>query len=237
MTSGQAERPGTSSRGGRAELLAGAAAIVASLVIIAVVPQLRHCVGLALGGHFRALHAYVRSLGAGGFALLLGLMLAHAVIFYPSEIVTATAAFVYGFLPGLAFVVGGWLLAALLTYALGRSVGGPLLRRVLGDRFSRLERVMHRGGVPLLLSGRLIPVIPFALLGYAAGATNVRLWRFAWTTVVGYLPLTTAVSYLGSRAQTVSAGDPLVWVAAAGIVALLGAGHLLSRRRAPASEG
>jgi uncharacterized membrane protein YdjX (TVP38/TMEM64 family) len=237
MASGHCERADTSSPGGRAELLAGAAAIVASLVIIAVVPQLRHCVGLAFGGHFGALHSYVRSLGAGGFALLLGLMLAHAIIFYPSEIVTATAAFVYGFAPGLAFVVGGWLVAALLTYALGRSVGGPLLRRVLGERFSALERMMERGGTALLLSGRLIPVIPFALLGYAAGATNVKLGRFAWTTVLGYLPLTTAVAYLGSRAQTVSAADPLVWVAAAAIVALLGAGHLISRRRVPAPRG
>jgi uncharacterized membrane protein YdjX (TVP38/TMEM64 family) len=237
MTSGQAERPRTSPRGGRAELLTGAAAIVASLVIIVAVPQLRHCVGLALGGHFRALHSYVRSLGAGGFALLLGLMLAHAIVFYPSEIVTATAAFVYGFAAGLAFVLAGWLLAALLTYALGRSVGGPLLRAVLGERFARLERLMERGGTALLLSGRLIPVVPFALLGYAAGATNVKLWRFSWTTVVGYLPLTTAVSYLGSRAQTVSAADPLVWVAAAGIIALLAGGHMLSRRRPPSPEG
>jgi uncharacterized membrane protein YdjX (TVP38/TMEM64 family) len=235
MTSGQAERPAPSSRGGRAELLIGAAAIAATVVIIVVVPQLRHCVGLALGGHFRALHRYVHSLGAGGLALLLGLMLAHAIIFYPSEIVTATAAFVYGFGAGLAFVVGGWFLAALLTYALGRSVGGPLLRRVLGERFSRLERLMERGGTALLLSGRLIPVVPFALLGYAAGATNVKLWRFSWTTVVGYLPLTTAVSYLGSRAETVSAADPLVWVAAAGIIALLAAGHLISRHRSAAT--
>lgn len=217
--------------------MAGATAIVAGLVIVVAVPQLRHCVGLALGGHFRALHSYVRSLGAGGFALLVGLMLAHAVVFYPSEIVTATAAFVYGFAAGLALVVGGWLLAALLTYALGRSVGGPVLRTVLGERFSRLERLMERGGAALLLSGRLIPVVPFALLGYAAGATNVKLWRFSWTTVVGYLPLTTAVSYLGSRAQTVSAGDPLVWLAAAGLISLLAFGHLLGRRRRPSPEG
>jgi membrane protein implicated in regulation of membrane protease activity len=43
-------------------------------------------------------------------------------------------------------------------------------------------------------------VVPFALLGYAAGATHVSLWRFSWTTVIGYLPLTIAVAYLGSRA-------------------------------------
>jgi uncharacterized membrane protein YdjX (TVP38/TMEM64 family) len=158
-------------------------------------------------------------------------MLAHAIVFYPSEIVTATAGYVYGFAPGLAFVVVGWLLGALLSYALGASVGRPLLRSVLGRRFTRLEHGMERGGISLLLSARLIPVVPFALVGYAAGATRVGVWRFAWTTVVGYLPLTTAVTYLGSRAQTLSTRDPLVWVAAGAVVALIVVHWVLRRRR------
>jgi uncharacterized membrane protein YdjX (TVP38/TMEM64 family) len=232
MTATQPGPPETASRRGRLELVAGVAAIVAALLLIAAVPQLRHCVGLVLHGHFKALHHYVRSLGAGGVALLLGLMLAHAVIFYPSELVTTTAGYVYGFLPGLAFVVGGWLLAALLSYALGRSVGRPLLRAILGVRFTRLEHGMDRGGVALLLSGRLIPIVPFALIGYAAGATHVSVWRFSWTTVLGYLPLTTAVAYLGSRAQTLSVGDPLIWITAGGLIALLVAERFIRHRRA-----
>jgi uncharacterized membrane protein YdjX (TVP38/TMEM64 family) len=212
------------------ELLAGVAAIVAGLALVAAVPQLRHCVDLTLHGHFRGLRAYIQSLGAGGFALLLGLMLAHAIVFYPSEIVTATAGYVYGFAPGLAFVVVGWLLAALLSYALGVSVGRPLLRAVLGQRFERLETGIDRGGVFLLLSARLIPVVPFAIVGYAAGATRVGVWRFSWTTVVGYLPLTTAVTYLGSHAQTLSTSDPLVWVSASALVAVIVV-HWIRRRR------
>ncbi|MGO9957907.1 MAG: hypothetical protein ACLP50_18380 [Solirubrobacteraceae bacterium] len=74
----------------------------------------------------------MRSSEAGGFALLLGLMVVHAIVWYPSEIVTTTAGYVYGFGPGLAFAVGGWLLAALLSYALGRSVGRPILRLASG---------------------------------------------------------------------------------------------------------
>jgi uncharacterized membrane protein YdjX (TVP38/TMEM64 family) len=212
------------------ELAAGLATIVAGLAVIALVPELRHCVSLVIHGQFGELRSYVRSLGAGGFALLLGLMLAHAIIFYPSEIITTTAGYVYGFWAGLAFVVGGWLLAALLSYALGRSVGGPLLRRVLGRRFTWLTATMEGGGITLLLSGRLIPIVPFALIGYAAGATHTNLWRFSWTTVLGYLPLTTAVVYLGSRAQTLSFGNPLVWIAVFVLVALLVGEHLVRRR-------
>lgn len=61
-------------------------------VIAAAVPQLRHSVSLALHGNFGGLRDYIRSLGVGGLLLLIALMLAHAVVFYPTEIVTATSA-------------------------------------------------------------------------------------------------------------------------------------------------
>jgi uncharacterized membrane protein YdjX (TVP38/TMEM64 family) len=214
----------------RFEVAAGLATTAAVLALILLVPQLRHSVGLALHGHFNALRSYVRSLGTGGIALMLGLMVAHAVIFYPSEIVTATAGYIYGFAPALGLVVAGWSLTALLSYALGRTVGGPLLRAILGERFARLEQGVANGGVSLLLAGRLIPVVPFAFLGYAAGATRVNVWRFSWTTVAGYLPLTAFVAYLGSTARSFSLGDPLVWIAIAAAAALLVTHWTLSRR-------
>lgn len=212
------------------ELVVGIAAIIAALAIVATVPQLRHCVSLVIGGHFSALRTYIGSLGVGGVALLVGLMIAHAVIWFPSEIVTATAGFAYGFAPGLALASGGWLLCGFATYAIGRSVGRPLLQRVLGRRFETAADAVERGGVPLLLGGRLIPIIPFALLGIAAGATQGNLWRFAWTTVAGYLPLTAAVAYLGARAQTLSLSSPLIWLVVVLLIVLLAAGSLLRRR-------
>jgi len=218
-------------RHGRVDLALGVATVVAVVALILLVPELRHSVGLALHGHFAALRTYVHSLGAGGLALLLGLMVAHAVVFYPSEIITATAAYIYGFAPALALVLAGWLLTALLSYVLGRAVGGPLLRALLGRRFAQLERAVTDGGISLLLAGRLIPVVPFAFLGYAAGATRVNVWRFSWTTVVGYLPLTALVTYLGSSARTLSLTNPLVWIAVAIAALMLGAHWALSRRR------
>jgi uncharacterized membrane protein YdjX (TVP38/TMEM64 family) len=215
----------------RLELVAGVATIALGLGVIAVVPELRHCVSLVAHGQFTALRDYVQSLGAGGVALLLGLMVLHAIVLYPSEIVTATAGYVYGFWPGLALAVGGWYLGALLSYALGRAVGRPLLRRLLGRRFEWLAATMERGGRSLLLSARLIPIVPFALVGYAAGATRISLWRFSWTTVVGSLPLTIAVIYLGSQAQTLSTTNPLLWTAVAVLLALLIGERLVQRHR------
>jgi uncharacterized membrane protein YdjX (TVP38/TMEM64 family) len=225
-----AEEPSEHGRRIRMAVAVGAIALGAGL--IAAVPDLRHAVSLVFQGDFGGLRGFIRGLGLGGLALLLALMLAHALIFYPSEIVTATAGYVYGFLPGLGFVMLGWLASGLLSFVLGRILGRPLLRAALGRRFTSLEGAIQRGGIPLLLAGRLIPIVPFSILGYAAGAAHVRVWRFAWTTVVGFLPLTAAVAYLGSRAQTLSTSDPVVWIAVVVLIALLATSRLVMRPRA-----
>lgn len=49
--------------------------------------------------------------------------------------------------------------------------------------------------------------------------------------MVGFLPLTVAVTYLGSRAQSLSLSDPIVWAAVALLVGLIVAAHRLQRGR------
>lgn len=206
------------------------ATIAAGALLVAVVPWLRHAVGLTLDGNLTGLRDYIHSLGVGGPILLLTLMVIHAVISYPTEIVTATAGFAYGWFGGLVLSMTGWLLSALASYALGRWLGAPLLRTLLGRRYRRFEHTARGADNYLLLSARLIPIVPFSFVGYAAGATGISVWRFTWTTAVGYLPLLVAVSYLGSRAQTLPVDSPLLWIAVMALVGLLVLGHVASRR-------
>jgi uncharacterized membrane protein YdjX (TVP38/TMEM64 family) len=106
-----------------------------------------------------------------------------------------------------------------VCWVIGREAARPLLCRLLGDeRFGRAERLVDRGGLTLLLAVRLVPILPFSLVSYAAGAARVPLWRFVLTTAVGYLPITAISVYLGTRLESFSFEDPLVL---AGIGALL----------------
>jgi uncharacterized membrane protein YdjX (TVP38/TMEM64 family) len=52
----------------------------------------------------------------------------------------------------------------------------------------------------------------------------------SWTTVVGFLPLTAAITYLGSRAQQLSLTNPTVWVAVAVLIGLLVVARTASHR-------
>lgn len=215
--------------------LAAVSVTLAGLALLALlvlaIPDLRAAFDAAVHGDTAGVRSHVKGLGAGGPLLILALTVIHAVVFYPAEIVDAAAGFVYGFFPSLALMMLGWLLSGLLCFFVGRSVARPLLDRWLGAaRFERTEATIERGGATLLLAVRLLPIVPFSLVSYAAGAARVPLWRFVWTTVVGYLPITALAVYFGTRLEGLSLTDPLVLGSAAALLALLFIGHWFMRR-------
>jgi uncharacterized membrane protein YdjX (TVP38/TMEM64 family) len=207
----------------------GGVVVLAAMVL--AIPDLRAAFEAAVHGDTAGVRSHVKGLGVGGPLLILALALIHSVVFYPAEIIDAAAGFVYGFFPALALMMLGWLLSGLLCFFVGRSVARPLLDRWFGaERFERTEAAIERGGVTLLLSVRLLPIVPFSLVSYAAGAARVPVWRFAWTTVVGYLPITILAVYFGTRLEGLSLTDPLVLGSAAALLALLFLGHWVMRR-------
>src|SRR5204862_5385158 len=145
-----------------------------------------------------------------------------------------------GFWLAVPLLLACWLASALLAYWLAERFGRPLAARLVGaQRLARAEHLMERGGAATLLAMRLIPLIPFNAICYAAGITRVPLGRYSWTTVVGVTPLTVLVAYLGSRLKSPNFGDWRVWVLIVAFIAIVVGGQVLERRlryRRAASE-
>jgi uncharacterized membrane protein YdjX (TVP38/TMEM64 family) len=206
-------------------------------LIVVLVDPLRDAAGALIQGDHEEVRDQIDRLGVGGPLLILVLALLHSVVFYPAEIVDAAAGYAYGFFPAMALVMTGWLLNGLACWVIGHRVARPLLDRWFGEeRFERVEQSIERGGATLLLAMRLIPILPFSIVSYAAGAARVPLWRFVWTTLVGYLPITAISVYFGTRLEGLSLTDPLVLGSALALLALLGAGHWVMRRQARRSS-
>ena len=219
-----------------ADLVSARIGILAALASIALlgamvwfVPDLRNAVDAALSGDTDELRARLE--GPEGVVLLFTVALVHAVVWFPSEILNAAAGFVWGFWLGTLLVHVAWIVSGLATYGLGRALGRPGLKRVVGRRrLSRFERSLERGGVPVLLGARLIPIVPVSFAGLVCGAAKVPLWRFTWTTAVGYLPLTAAGVLIGERLENFSLTDPVLWAAIVPILALIVLARPLARR-------
>ena len=215
----------------RGPVLVSAAGIAVGALAVLTVDPLWDSLGHVVRGDVDALRSELRGLGAAGPAIIVGLILVHAVVFFPAEIVNAAAGLVYGFGVAFPIVMVSWVVSGLLAFWLGAAAGRPAAVRLAGaERVAFAERVIERGGAPALLMARLVPLVPFSLVGYVAGAMHVPVWRYTWTTFLGTVPITAAATYLGHAIEDFSVTDPLLWVAVA-VLALLGVLTLLAGRR------
>ena len=204
--------------------------VIAIGILVLTVEPLRDAVGDAVSGDTEALREDLRALGAGGVAIVLALAVVHSVVFYPTEILNASAGFVYGFWWAMPLMMFAWMVNGVICHQIGVYAARPLLMRLLNrERFERYERAVARGGVTLLIALRLIPIVPFSLFSYVLGSVGVPLWTFLWTSFVGYLPITIVFVLLGSRLEEISLTDPVIWIGTAVVIGLL----LLSRWALP----
>jgi uncharacterized membrane protein YdjX (TVP38/TMEM64 family) len=211
-------------------------------VLLVAVLAARTIVGVALDVDADAVRRQLLDLGALGPVLLSLAILAHAVVPYPAGLVTASAGYVYGFTAAAPILVASWVASALLAYWLARLAGRPLTQRVIGtDRLASAECLVERGGATALIAVRLVPLIPFNAVCYAAGLARAPLRRYAWTTLVGLTPFALTVTYLGSRMQDPSGTDWRLWLAGGTALGLLlgvrAAMYLRERRRTPVTRG
>lgn len=220
--------------GGRWALLLG---LVTFGVILLAIPDIRHSLtGLltaASYGDGSAIRSTLRSYGPLAPVVSIALILLHAVVPLPAELLVLANGLAFGFWGGLAVSWGGFMLSALSIYAAGRLWGRPLLERTVPQRHrERLDAWLEREGAFPLLAVRLVPLVPFNAVCLAAGVIRAPLWTYTWTTGVGILPLGVITSLLGSRLgeNNLHLG-PLFWILSSIFVVTILAAWWVSRRR------
>ena len=141
-------------------------------------------------------------MGAWGPILLIVLLGAHSIVFvFPMEIPTFAAFSLYGPIGGVAIVWIGSMLAAIISYVLGRLIGPPILRRwARNPRIDAAQRVVGTLLPSELVLVRWISLIPYDALNLIFGTCEIPLWRFLWTTGFGVLVTNIAMMVLYDRA-------------------------------------
>lgn len=142
----------------------------------------------------------IRASGQWGVAVSIGLMVVHSFIPFPAEVVALANGIIYGTIFGTLITWTGAMLGAQAAFWTARFFGEPIVNKyVRADRRARVDRWIARNGTAALLTMRLIPLIAFNLINYAAGLARVRWWTFTWTTAIGILPLAFLIVAAGDQ--------------------------------------
>jgi uncharacterized membrane protein YdjX (TVP38/TMEM64 family) len=145
----------------------------------------------------------VANWGMWGIAGSVLLMVLHSFVPVPAEVIAVANGVCFGIVLGVVVTWSGAMLGAMSAFAIARWLGRPLVRRIVSEpRLARLDRCARNAGTLLIL--RLIPVVSFNLVNYAAGLAGTGWWTFLWTTALGILPMTIVTAVLGARIFDIS---------------------------------
>lgn len=145
----------------------------------------------------------------------------------PKNVLSMAAGLTWGFAGGSLLVYLGALFGATLAFVIGRSLGRDAVERFTGARVARVDELLRRQGLATVIGARLIPVLPFTAINYAAGLTAVRRGDYALGTALGIIPGT--LSYVAIGAFGLEPGWPF-WLAVGALGGLSVIGLLLARR-------
>ena len=146
------------------------------------------------------------------------------VFFLPWPIVAGATGFVFGTVAGTPLSIAGVLFASSFQFWLSRHVPTHGLRRNVMERVPRLDELLHRNGFLTVFYTRLVPVLPWGAVSYAAGFARVRLRDVLLATLAAGTPKIFAYTALGgsfdnlARPEAIVAFVMLVVLAVVGIV-------------------
>lgn len=177
------------------------------------------------------MRARVDAAGAWGPVLFVALYSVLALIPCPKALLTAAGGALFGLWAGAGLALTGALVGAMVSFGIGRVLGREAVDRLIRGRLARVDSLLSDHGLAAVLVVRLVPVVPFIAINYAAGLSGVRFRHFALGSAVGMIPGSLAYAALGAYGT-----NPWGLAAAVSALVILLAGGTWWARRINASH-
>jgi signal transduction histidine kinase/uncharacterized membrane protein YdjX (TVP38/TMEM64 family) len=148
-----------------------------------------------------ALAHFVHAHPVGAPALYIGLFVGVVAFSLPGTLMlTLTGGLLFGPVLGGAAAMAGASTGALLVFLVVRSALGTALRRRLRPDgvLARMEAEVRRHAFSYVLSLRLIPAVPFALVNLVCGFAKMPLSTYLAATLLGIAPSTLIYASVGA---------------------------------------
>lgn len=144
-----------------------------------------------------------RKLGFWGPVAFAAIYIPATVLMVPGSWLTLAGGFAFGAFRAFVAASAGSTAGACLAFLLSRYLFRAWIETKLAGnpRFRALDRAVGEQGFRIVFLARLSPLLPFGMLNYAFGATNVSFGRYALASWIGMLPGTFVYTYLGSAAK------------------------------------
>jgi len=138
---------------------------------------------------------------------------------FPDSILAIAGGMIFGLVNGTIYTMIGAVCGASLSFYLSRTFGQTLLKFLLG-KHSNLSIEKFKGkGFLFILFLRLIPLIPFDIISYSAGLSEIKYKGFILATVFGIIPGVLVFTNIGDK--SIDIGSDAFYVSLALLIGLI----------------
>lgn len=186
--------------------------------------------GVDIGALQQRIHA------AGPWAPLVYVLVyvVSTLLILPSTVLNLAGGALFGPWFGMLWTTVGAVLAAVVAFAFTRSVGRRAVERRLAGRWQQMDQEVRRGGLFYMFAIRLVPIMPYGLVNFAAGLTSVSSRDYLLGTTLGIVPGILPFVLMGSSGvRALRTGDVWPLLGALGLTGALVAFTTWYRRRLP----
>ncbi len=171
-----------------------------------------------------AVRHYILEFGPWALAVYIALYALNTVsLLPPIGIMSLAAGFIFGPFLGTVGIMAGSFLGTSTTFFISRIFGSGFVEKMTKNHPKVIEfqeKLNQKGFVTILLV-RLIPLIPWEVVNYAAGLSKIKYKDFILATLIGIFPSVVLQTFFSDRLSHFDIRDPKLIAAIAGFVLLI----------------
>lgn len=179
------------------------------------------------------IEAWLEEAGIWAPILYIIIYVVATLLILPSTALNLAGGAIFGGVFGTIWTSIAAMLAAIVAFAFTRTVGRELVAKRLAGKWQAMDAELSQGGLFYLFAIRLLPIIPYGLVNFAAGLTSVSFKDYCLGTALGTVPGVLPFVLLGSSGlQALKTGDLLPLIGALALIGMLvGVATWYRRRR------
>jgi len=136
--------------------------------------------------------------------------------------ITMAGGFLFGTFSAVIYSTVAATGGATLAFLLFRSFSKATIGKKYEAQLARFSKGLDEYGAFYLLIVHFMFIVPFFVINALAALANVPLWRFIWTTAVGFLPCAIVYSFAGRQLISIrSFSDIFSWKIIVALILLI----------------
>ncbi|WP_414549907.1 TVP38/TMEM64 family protein [Anabaena sp. CCY 0017] len=189
--------------------------------------------GYLLGGiDPELIQSWLQAAGIWAPVTYIAVYVVATFLILPSTALNLTGGAIFGPWMGTFWTSLGAIIAAIAAFIFARTVGHDIVSQRLAGRWQAIDAEVRQGGIFYMFAIRLMPILPYGLVNFAAGLTSISFKNYLIGTTLGTVPGILPFVLLGSSGlKAIRTGEILPLVTALVLIGMLVGVSTWYRRR------